>query len=196
MENPMNNDTESSPCLLSGFAAGCAGGFIATWVMSAMQIATVKVADELETRHAQTPQGAKTVAANNGPGSGPLENAQEGAIATKRLATAVSRRVFQHEISDTERAIAAQVIPLGFGTLVGGLYGLLAEHLGVVTLGHGAAYGAAVWLGAEEIALPALGLTKPPTHTKWSAHATGLAGHLVYGLALDASRRIIRTLLR
>ncbi len=190
----LKNDTE--PCTLSGFAAGCAGGFIATWIMSAAQAATVAVADQLETRHAQTREGAAKVAAGEGLGAGPLENAEQATVATKRTATAISRGLFSHQLTHDERATAAGIIPIAFGTLVGGIYGALAEHFDVVSLGNGTAYGTAVWLGAEELALPALKLAKPPRQSPWSSHATGLAGHLVYGVVLDAALRVIRPLLR
>jgi putative membrane protein len=191
-----NSDDVREPCLLSGVMAGCLGGFIATWIMNAAQTAAVQVADQLETQQAQTPQGARTVAVGEGRGAGPLENAQEATVATKRTATAVSRGLFGHELSDEERAVVAGVIPLAFGTLVGGIYGALTEYFPFVSVGHGTAYGTAVWLGAEELAMPGLKLSKPVRDMAWSAHATGLAGHLVYGFALDAARRMVRSFLR
>jgi Protein of unknown function (DUF1440) len=196
-EPPMfHTENETEPCTLSGFAAGCAGGLIATLVMHMAETLTVHVADNIETRQAQTPEGAKTVAANQGFGAGPQENAAEGTIATKRTVTALSRNLFGHEITSDERAVVAGIIPLAFGTLVGGLYGVLAERFDVVALGKGTAYGAAVWLGAEELALPGLKFTKPVTEKSWSSHATGLAGHLIYGFTLNAARRAIRPFLR
>jgi len=186
----------AEPCLLSGLLAGCAGGFIATWMMNAAQTAAVQVADHLETQQAQTPEGAKAVAAGKGFGAGPLENAQEATVATKRTATALSRGLFGHELTSNERAVVAGVIPLAFGTFVGGIYGVLAEYIPMVSLGRGTVFGTAVWLGAEELALPGLKLSKPATEASWSSHATGWAGHLVYGIALDAARRAIRSFLR
>jgi uncharacterized membrane protein YagU involved in acid resistance len=187
---------DNEPCTLSGFAAGCAGGLIATLAMHAAQTVTVQVADALETRQAQTPEGAKTVAAGHGIGAGPQENAEEGTVAVKRTATAISRNFFGHEVTPDKRAVASGIIPFAFGTLVGGLYGALAEHFDVVAIGNGTAYGTAVWLGAEELALPGLKLAKPVTEKSWSSHVTGLVGHLIYGVTLDAARRAIRPFLR
>jgi uncharacterized membrane protein YagU involved in acid resistance len=190
-----NDDEEQEPCVLSGLVAGCVGGLVATLIMNAAQMAVVQVAEQLETKQAQTAEGARAVAAGEGFGAGPQENAQDATVATKRTASKLSRNLFGHELSSNERAVVAGVIPLAFGTFVGGLYGALAEHLPILSLGHGTVYGTAVWLGAEELALPGLGLSKPVTETSWSSHATGWAGHLVYGIVLDAARRTVRSFL-
>src|ERR1700678_440275 len=41
----------------------------------------------------------------------------------------------------------------------------------------------AVWAIADEIAVPALKLSKPPTDYPVSTHASALAAHLVYGIS-------------
>jgi uncharacterized membrane protein YagU involved in acid resistance len=59
-----------------------------------------------------------------------------------------------------------------------------------ITAGNGALFGAIAWLGADEIAVPAFGLGKPPEKTAPGDHAYALASHLVFGVALDTARRI------
>jgi uncharacterized membrane protein YagU involved in acid resistance len=51
-------------------------------------------------------------------------------------------------------------------------------------------YGMALWLFGDEVAVPALGLGPPPTRIAARNHADYLGGHLVYGIALDITRRI------
>src|SRR5215831_9326800 len=51
---------------------------------------------------------------------------------------------------------------------------------------------AAVWLIADEIIVPALGLSKPPTKYPLSTHASSIASHLVYGMTTEIVRREIR----
>jgi len=51
------------------------------------------------------------------------------------------------------------------------------------------AFGAAVWMLADEVALPLLDLTPPPEAIPLSIHLYALTAHLVYGLA---TRRMLR----
>jgi uncharacterized membrane protein YagU involved in acid resistance len=78
---------------------------------------------------------------------------------------------------------------------MGALYGALAEVAPQTTIGHGTPYGAAVWLGADEIAVPAFGLADGPAETPASTHLQALAAHLVYGVTLDTVRRLVRRVL-
>jgi uncharacterized membrane protein YagU involved in acid resistance len=54
-------------------------------------------------------------------------------------------------------------------------------------LARGAAYGTAVWILADEIVIPFLGLSRGPRELPLGVHAYSLGGHLVYGLTLDAA---------
>ena len=56
----------------------------------------------------------------------------------------------------------------------------------------GVLFGAAVWLGLDEITLALLGLAKPPTHYPASRHAMGLVSHLAYGVTVDTVWRALR----
>ena len=78
---------------------------------------------------------------------------------------------------------------------MGAFYGGLAELEPRATAGAGLPYGAAVFVGADEVAVPALGLSKPPQEYPASAHIYGLASHLVYGLSLEMARRGIRRMM-
>ena len=46
-----------------------------------------------------------------------------------------------------------------------------------------------LWLGADEIMVPALKLSPPPADSPMKTHICGLASHLVYGLTVDGVRR-------
>lgn len=69
--------------------------------------------------------------------------------------------------------------------MTGALYGLLAAVFPVVRAGRGTLYGAAVWVAADEIVTPALGLARPRHAQSGALQAYSLTGHLVYGCALD-----------
>jgi putative membrane protein len=75
-----------------------------------------------------------------------------------------------------------------FGAAVGGLYGVAAWRRPVVTSGRGLLYGAAVWLCAVEVGLPAARLSRQPRSYPPSRHLASLGSHLVFGLALEATR--------
>lgn len=70
---------------------------------------------------------------------------------------------------------------------MGALYGGLAHVWPVVATGAGVPFGAAVWLIADELALPALGLAERPQAYPVSTHAEMLAAHVVFGLATHAT---------
>ena len=81
------------------------------------------------------------------------------------------------------------------GVTSGLIYGIVSEIALVTTAGLGLPFGAAVWLVADAVVVPALGLSKPVTEFPLSTHAYALSSHLVYGLTTDLVRRTVRDLL-
>jgi uncharacterized membrane protein YagU involved in acid resistance len=59
----------------------------------------------------------------------------------------------------------------------------------------GAAYGSAVWAGADEVAMPALGLSNRTDTQSFERHFHAFAAHLVYGVATELVRRGVRAAL-
>jgi putative membrane protein len=112
-----------------------------------------------------------------------------------KVAQHLSRQLFDHELSPLEQKAAAPAVHYGYGATVGALYGGLAEVFPEVGSGFGIPYGLLLWLGGAELALPALELTPPVVDIPAQKHASALATHFVYGIALDIGRRIIRRLL-
>ena len=78
------------------------------------------------------------------------------------------------------------------GATSGAVYGMAVEIRPKVTTGAELPFGAAVWLVADEVAVPAFGLSKPPWKIPLSTHAKALVSHFVYGLTTDAVRRVVR----
>jgi putative membrane protein len=114
---------------------------------------------------------------------------------TVKAASAVSEGVFNHRLQRQEKKPASSAVHYAFGAAVGGLYGAAAEWKPAVAIAAGTPFGAAVWLGAHEIAVPALKLSKPPTQEPLSMHAVEFASHLIYGVTADAVRRLVRRML-
>ena len=171
-----------------GLAAGLVGGLAATYVMTQFQEIAGKLEKKLkENDHSEHPQhSAKRGQQESAKGD------EEGEDATVKAASELSHTLFHHDLSPEEKKTAGPAMHYGFGILTGGVYGALAEIAPAVTRGVGAPFGTAVWLGADEVAVPAFGLSGPPWESPPSVHARALAAHLVYGLTTEAVRRLVR----
>lgn len=177
MQDPQSN-------VLKGAAAGLAAGLAATWVMTQFQHLSKKLQ---ENGQQENPQHSVN--------RGKAESAQQkeqGDDATVKAADKLSRGLFHHPLSQDEKKVAGPAMHYGFGALTGLAYGVLAELAPAVTRGAGAPFGTAVWLGADEVAVPAFGLSGPPWEHPASVHARALAAHLVYGVTTEGLRRLAR----
>jgi putative membrane protein len=162
--------------LWKGAVAGLAAGLAATFVMTQFQNLSGKLEKALE-------------ADDHG------KKEKKGDDATMKAASAISHSVFHHTLTRREKKIAGPAVHYGFGTLTGGMYGALAELSPAVTRGAGLPFGTALWLGADEVAVPAFRLSGPPSSQPPAVHAKALAAHWVYGLAMETTRRLVRRVL-
>lgn len=117
---------------------------------------------------------------------------QESDDATVKAASAISQATLHRQLTPDEKRIAGPAIHYAFGSMVGALYGAVAEVAPVTAKGWGMPFGTAVWVGADEIGVPAAGLSKSPDEVPATTHASALAAHLVYGATADAIRRVVR----
>jgi Protein of unknown function (DUF1440) len=115
-----------------------------------------------------------------------------GEDVTVRAASAVSEGVFRHRLTRKEKKVGGNLVHYAFGTSVGALYGLVAERHPGVTAGAGLPFGVVFWLVADEIAVPALGLSRPATSYPVTVHAYALASHLIFGACAEGVRRFVR----
>jgi putative membrane protein len=164
-----------------GAVAGMIGGLVASWAMNQFQAGVSKIEQAWENSAHRAPQPG-----SNGSGDEP---------ATAKMARRIACPILGRDLTDAEMNIAEPLVHYGFGTFAGGFYGVLAECTPIATKGTGSAYATALWLGADEIAVAKLGLSKSPTEYPASVHAQALAAHLVYGLATEGVRRGVRALL-
>jgi hypothetical protein len=115
---------------------------------------------------------------------------QEGRNANELAAQTVVTTFGGRRLTDDELAIAAPLIHFTFGAVAGAAYGCFVtreRH----QFGSGAAFGAAVWLLADEIAMPMLGLSRPTTERSWEQHLQSLAGHIVFGTVAEMIRAAV-----
>lgn len=173
--------------IITGALAGLTGGA----AMNLFQNLWSKLtADESDSEHAHPPH--QPVSRQQLEGRQP---SQEEEPATVKTADAISREVFDHELTRDERRIAGPAVHYAFSVTTGMAYGALAEWTPVSTLGFGLPFGAAMWAVADETMVPLFGLSKPPTAYPLSKHIYALASHLVYGATTEAVRRLARRLM-
>lgn len=167
---------------LKGVAAGAIGGLVASWVMEQAMKATQAL--EKSWKKAKVDDASQQ-------GS---DQAEESEDATQKAADKLTQTVLHRPLSKEQKKVAGPVVHYAFGTAMGAVYGAAAERL-PVTSAVGVPFGAAVWLGADEIGVPAAGLSKPPREYPLEVHLNALAGHIAYGVTTELVRRGVRALL-
>lgn len=177
-----------------GLLAGLIGGVVASAIMNQFQKTWSRQTHGFEKSHGaqslQTGISPETDASMLPP-SARRDAAQTDA--TEKIASAISEGVFEEELTPREREAGGTLIHYLYGASMGAAYGVAAELAPAVsTAGAGTAFGAAVWLVADEGIVPALGLSKSPDEYPLSVHAYALSSHLAYGLTTELIRRAVR----
>jgi uncharacterized membrane protein YagU involved in acid resistance len=142
------------PAVLGGFA-----GLTATFLMTKFQ----EKAQQIETQITDK------------------KKSEEGTPSTVRLADKISQRVVHHPVQTQKKELAGNIVHYGFGTSLGILYGTLNEAKAAKDLFSGLAYGIIVWVIADNILVPLMGLSKGPFQKGVKDQAYALTSHLVYG---------------
>ncbi len=158
--------------LLKGVVAGAVGGLAAAFVMSQYQALTAKI-----TTSDEASKGKKSEPAN------------------VKAAELVSEKVFDHQLKKSEKETAGELMHYLTGGISGAIYGATAELTGATTFGAGLPFGSAVWAIADDVIVPALGLSKSPTEYSMATHAYALSSHWVYGLVTEVVRKAVRKVL-
>ena len=148
--------------VLKGAVAGLVGGLVASLVMSEFQALLSKLSKEEKKP----------------------KKKNEDEPANVKTAEAISENVFDHRLKKSEKEPAGDAVHYAMGAGSGLIYGIAAE-LPPSQPPVWAPVGAAVWLVADDVVVPALGLSKPATEYPLSTHAYALSSHLVYGLTTD-----------
>ena len=171
-----HSDTGSKPLL--GMCAGLAAGFLATLAMDGFQrLAKQAIASR----------------GDEGAGNDQSSGGDHEEPATLKVSRRIGKRVLHRDLDDSSAQLASEAVHYGYGTLMGGVYGVLAELFPKTATASGAPYGAVLFALGDEVAVPALGLSKRPSEYPLASHAQALGAHLVYGTALDLLRRGIRS---
>jgi putative membrane protein len=169
--------------LARGIVAGIAGGLVASWVMNEfMTTLGPQLQQAVEGQKAEKPSQPK--------------NEDEPDDATMKTADVVVSTVTGgRHLSHEGREKGGPIVHYAFGALMGAVYGAMVEEMPAMATGFGTAFGAALFTGADLVAVPALNLSESLSAEGIPTLATPFAAHLVYGAATEAVCRLVRALL-
>jgi putative membrane protein len=111
------------------------------------------------------------------------------------LADRVARRLGRGPLPRPVKLRIQNVVHYSFGVMAGAAYGVLAEAFPSLRAGTGTVAGAAVYAAGHGATLPLLGVQEPPWRLPRAAFAWELTSHLVFGMALELSRRVASRIL-
>jgi putative membrane protein len=171
-------DSHRKKHLLRGVLAGIGGGLAATWVTNVL-------IEGSGGRLRKSLQAEKELAA---------QAAQTDKEARHEAMEDVTMKTAGH-LSWEKKKTAGPIVHYGFGALMGGLYGGVAEFSATARRGFGTAFAAALFAGEDLMAVPALHLSAPGAEQQPPALTTPFAAHLVYGATAELVRRSLRAIL-
>ena len=155
------------PDSVQGIAAGLLAGLAAAYVMEQFQAAW-------SSRRGDPPSS--------------------GEPATSKLADKASRRLLGRPLDQDQKQKADPLVHYGTGAALGALYGFLAEDAPGVSTGGGTLFGLVTAIGLDDGLVPLLDLGPGPEETPRETHLYSLASHLVFGVALEGARRLLRVI--
>ena len=158
--------------IMKGLVAGVAGGLLASFLMEQFQ--------------------AAWSAASRAMSSTKQSGGTKGDPATVKAAQLITEKVAGRNLPASYKPLAGEAVHYGMGATSAAVYGVLAEVAPIVTVANGAGFGTGVWLLADELAVPAAGLSKSPSEIPLTTHVYALASHLVYGWITETVRQAIR----
>jgi putative membrane protein len=175
----MSTRTES-PCILRGAAAGALGGLVASWVMNEFIAGAIKAQEAFKPSEQKAQEQSQKA-----------QNEEQSEDSTMKVADRVAWLATGRHLSQEGKQQGGPIVHYAFGTLMGALYGTLAELSDTAKAGTGSAFGTALFIGADEVMVPALGLGKFPTEEPVGSQLTHLAAHIVYGTTTELVRRLV-----
>jgi putative membrane protein len=184
----MNRQTDrpaSTADVVKGIVAGVAGGLAGTWAMNRFQRFWTRAVDGHAPHSAAGPHDARD-----------WQERSEGQNSNEIAAQAIAEHTIDRRLTREELAVAAPAVHFAFGAAMGALYGGMVETSRKSGLLNGAAFGTSVWAAADEVAMPALGLSGPTTERPTEMHWQSFASHVVFGVTAETVRRGVRAALR
>jgi putative membrane protein len=163
---------------LGGAIAGAVAGLGAGVAMNQLHRAWTAVEKNIVTTRADAP------------GSVHPHGARAGSGAADAPATVKAAEAIVGPVSPASKNRAGTIVHYAMAGVTGAIYGAATDLFAAGNPYRGLGYGAIVWLAADELAVPALGLA--PWRAPARTHARALIAHLVYGFTLDVGIRAVR----
>ena len=171
----------------AGVVAGMIGGIAGTWVMNHVQGFWSNAVDGYESRSAPGRHDSRD-----------WQERHDGTNANEIAAQTIAGYAMDRPLTREELKVGATMVHFAFGAAVGAIYGAALERTRNVaargSMASGAAFGTSVWAGADEIAMPLLGLSRnrefPLEH-----HAQSFVAHIAFGVTAELVRRGVRAML-
>lgn len=182
----------NKPSIFRGVVTGIAAGIAATLVMDQFQKLSTASQRALEKQRKLADHESPWLIAHEQAQKELEESRQEDSteIVARKFAEAAGTHLPREDKKKAGRAVH-----YAFGTLMGVVYAVSAEAVPEITTGAGAAFGTLLFLGADEIAVPAFQLAPAPTATHSFDHLQHWASHVVYGGSLEIVRNLITRLM-
>ena len=164
--------------ILKGMLAGAVGGLVASWTMNEFQKAWAAA----ETQITDGRLGQQ----------GEQKGGEDAQDATMKTADRISELLQGRHLTRDEKKKAGPVVHYAFGAIMGAVYGASVEVNPAANALAGIPFGAILFAAADEVALPALGLSDKPAACPLATHLYGLVSHAVYGVTTETVRRMVR----
>ena len=168
---------------LKDAAAGAVGGLAGTWAMNQAQRAWSHAMNDRPPESAAGKHDARD-----------WQERSENQNSNELAAQALAKTFIGRSLTERELAVAAPAVHFAFGAAVAALYGA-CTRFERRRPGAGVAMGAALWLIADELAMPLLGLSRPTTERPLEMHVQAFSAHVVYGLVSEVARDATRSVL-
>jgi putative membrane protein len=165
--------------MVKSILAGAIGGLVATWTMSEAQRLWTLAMDGQAPASAAGKHDARD-----------WQERTEGQNSNEIAAQTVATRVIGRRLDCEELGVAAALMHYSFGTAAGAFYGTYVE--GRPRNRTGVAFGLTVWLLADEIAMPLLGLSDSTLRRPLEKRLQSIAAHIVFGLTTELTRGAVQ----
>jgi putative membrane protein len=161
--------------------AGAIGGLAGTWTMNHAQRWWTRAMGEQPPESASGKHDARE-----------WQERSERQNSNELAAEAFFSPLVGRHLTRDELAVAAAAVHYSFGATVGALYGAFVERARGQRFHSGVGLGSALWITADEIAMPVLGLSEPTTRRPLEMHLQSFVAHIVYGVVAERVRSRIR----
>jgi len=174
-------DQDPNPVL--GALAGALGGVAGAWTMVRFNHAigggSSRAGDAHPHRRVSAQPNDTDATFSDEPGS-------------MQAASAIAEPFVGRPLRENEKEVGGPVVHYLFSAVMGALYGAAAEVQPSAAAGAGIPFGTAVWVAADEIGMPLAGFASDPRNYPLSRHAAALGSHIVFGVTVEAVRRLLR----